>query len=251
MNNTENYLINYLEDYNHVDSSKFGSPDRRIRALMNITMPEGLSDEFYEQQDNYLQSRYAHLPINDSADILGSNSIALFQGDITTIKADAITNACNNALLGCFSPLHSCIDNAIHSFGGLEIRRDLIPIMAQQNNVEPSGHCKVTKGYNLPASYIFHTVGPICYNNNPTMANILTLTSCYKECLKMADSMHLKTLVFCSISTGVYGFPIEKASRIAVSTVKEYLNSHTTSLKVIFNVFSDYDRKVYEQCLKN
>ena len=144
----------------------------------------------------------------------------MYKGDITLIKADAIVNACNNKLLGCFVPGHHCIDNAIHSFAGLEVRRDLMKVMEEQGRDEPNGRCKVTKAYNLPSKYILHTVGPV-YSGSKQ--DNIDLESCYLSCLATADKMNLKSVVFCSLSTGIFGFPIEKASEIAIRTVKKYL----------------------------
>ena len=242
----EEFLINYLENYNNVKFDKILTLQDKIRALMNITMPISLSDEFYKKQDEYLVDLLKHKQLFKANDILKDGQIALFLGDITTIKADAIVNAGNSDLLGCFAPLHYCIDNAIHSFGGLEIRRDLIKIM--QGKKEQNGKCRVTKGYNLPCKFVFHTVGPI-YNGNLTKQMKLELYNCYISCLKQADTMKLENIVFCSISTGIFGFPIEKASDIAISAVKNYLNQTKSKLRVIFNLFSQKDYDVYERKL--
>ncbi len=243
----EEYLISFLEKYNNVKFEKLQNNQDKIRALMNITMPASLSDEFYKKQDEYLQNLLAGKTIINVDEILGNKQIALFLGDITTIKADAIVNAGNSDLLGCFAPLHYCIDNAIHSFGGLQIRRDLMSLM--QGKKEADCRCKVTKAYNLPCKYIFHTVGPI-FNGIITKQMEIDLTNCYLSYLQKADEMKLNNIVFCSISTGVFGFPIEKASKIAISTVKEYLNKTNSKLKVIFDLFSKKDYEVYERELE-
>lgn len=243
----EEYLIDYLEKYNNVKFEKLDNNQDKIRALMNITMPVSLSDEFYKKQDEYLQNLLAEKNIVNVDEILGNKQISLFLGDITTLKADAIVNAGNSDLLGCFAPLHYCIDNAIHSFGGLQIRRDLINL--KQSKKETNGRCKVTKAYNLPCKYVFHTVGPI-FNGFITKQMEKDLTNCYLSCLKKADEMKLKNIVFCSISTGIFGFPIEKASKIAINTVKEYLNKTNSKLKVVFDLFSKKDYEVYERELE-
>ena len=155
----EEYLISYLEKYNNVKFERLNNKQDKIRALMNITMPVSLSDEFYEKQDEYLQNLLTEKTVVNANEILGKKQISLFLGDITTLKADAIVNAGNSDLLGCFAPLHYCIDNAIHSFGGLQMRRDLIGIL--QGKKETNGRCKVTKAYNLPCKFVFYTVGPI------------------------------------------------------------------------------------------
>ena len=243
----EEYLINYLENYNNVKFEKLQKNQDKIRALMNITIPVSLSDEFYKKQDKYLQNLLAEKTIASADEILGDKQIALFLGDITAIKADVIVNAGNSDLLGCFTPLHYCIDNAIHSFGGLQIRRDLMSLM--QGEKEENGKCKVTKAYNLPSKYVFHTVGPI-FRGFITKQMEADLTNCYLSCLQKADEMGLKNIVFCSISTGVFGFPIEKASKIAINTVKEYISKTNSKLKVIFDLFSKGDYEVYERELK-
>lgn len=216
-----------------------------FRALLNITMPINLSNEFYERQDKVLQDILSQKQIVDISSF--KEGISLYKGDITLIKADAIVNACNSQMLGCFVPGHHCIDNAIHSFAGLQVRRDMMEIMNKQGHEEPNGQVKVSKAYNLPSKYIFHTVGPI-YSGTHQDEN--DLASCYFSCLKEADLMGLESIVFCSLSTGVFGYPIEKASKIAIKSVKAYLKEADTCIKkVIFDVFSDYDYEIYKNNL--
>ena len=243
----EEYLINYLEKYNNVDFEKLQNDRDRIRALMNITTPVSLSEKFYKKQDIYLQNLLKEKTIVNIDEILGNKQIVLFLGDITTIKADTIVNAGNSDLLGCFAPLHYCIDNAIHSFGGLQIRRDLMNLM--KGRKEANGKCKVTRAYNLPCKYVFHTVGPI-FNGVISKQMEIDLTNCYLSCLQKADEMKLNNIVFCSISTGIFGFPIEQASNIAINTVKEYINKTNSKLKVVFDLFSKKDYEMYEKKLK-
>lgn len=240
-----NWCIDYLKKYNHINQNlEYNWPT--LRALLNITMPYNLSDDFYDKQDEVIKDIIFKNEIFDVATL--NNGISLYKGDITLIKADAIVNACNNKMLGCFVPGHHCIDNAIHSFAGLEVRRDLMKVMEEQGYDEPNGRCKVTKAYNLPSKYIFHTVGPV-YNGSKQ--DILDLELCYLSCLEMADKMKLNSIVFCSLSTGIFGFPIEKASEIAIKTVKKYLESENKNIKkVIFNVFSDGDYDVYSRKIK-
>lgn len=240
-----NWCIDYLKDYNHIkDELSYDWPT--LRALLNVTMPYDLSDEFYNKQDEVIKEIVSKKEIFDVATL--NNGISLYKGDITLIKADAIVNACNNKLLGCFVPGHHCIDNAIHSFAGLEVRRDLMKIMQEQGYDEPNGRCKVTKAYNLPSKYILHTVGPV-YSGSKQ--DNIDLESCYLSCLVTADKMNLKSVVFCSLSTGIFGFPIEKASEIAIKTVKKYLESENKNIKkVIFNLFSDGDYDVYDRKIK-
>ena len=213
---------------------------------MNITMPYDLSDEYYKRQDNILKDLFSKKEIIDISSF--KDGISLYKGDITLVKADAIVNACNNKMLGCFVPGHHCIDNAIHSFAGLQVRRDMINIMDAQGHDEPNGDCKVTKAYNLPSKYIFHTVGPI-YSG--IKQDEIDLTNCYLSCLRQADEMGLESIVFCSLATGIYGFPIEKASSIAINTVKEYLDKENKNLKkVVFDLFSGGDFDVYYRKIK-
>ena len=173
--------------------------------------------------------------------------VCLYQGDITLLAVDAIVNACNRRLLGCFAPGCHCVDNAIHSFAGLQVRRDLMKVMKEQGHDEPNGKCKVTKGYNLPAKYVFHTVGPI-YSGSEKDAE--DLKSCYESCLRKANEMGLSSLAFCSLSTGVFGYPNEEAAAIAVGAVRAFLSSENRSLeKVVFCVFSERDRRAYQALL--
>ena len=240
-----NWCIDYLKEYNQISQNlEYNWPT--LRALLNITMPYNLSDEFYNKQDEVLKELLSQKEIFDVATL--NNGISLYKGDITLIKADTIVNACNSKLLGCFVPGHHCIDNAIHSFAGLQVRRDLMKVMEEQGHDEKNGDCKVTKAYNLPSKYIFHTVGPV-YSGSKQ--DILDLKSCYLSCLKVADEMKLDSIVFCSLSTGLFSFPIEKASVIAIRTVKKYLEEENKNIKkVIFNLFSDGDYDVYNRKIK-
>ena len=240
------WCINYLKDKNNIKSLIDLDDKSTFRALQNITMPYDLSDEFYLKQDKVLKEILSKKEVVDAK--IFSDGISIYKGDITLIKADAIVNACNSKLLGCFVPGHHCIDNAIHSFAGLQVRRDLIKVMEDQGHDEENGKCKVTSAYNLPSKYIFHTVGPVYSGSNQ---DDIDLKSCYLSCLKMADKMKLESIVFCSLSTGIFGFPIEKASSIAINSVKEYLKKENKTIKkVIFDVFSDRDYEVYNRRIK-
>ena len=240
------WCINYLKDYNHITTLLDVNGFNTLRCLMNITMPYDLSDEYYERQDNILKDLFSKKEIIDISSF--KDGISLYKGDITLVKADAIVNACNNKMLGCFVPGHHCIDNAIHSFAGLQVRRDMMVIMDKQGHDEVNGDCKVTKAYNLPSKYIFHTVGPI-YSG--IKQDEIDLTNCYLSCLRQADEMGLESIVFCSLATGIYGFPIEKASSIAINTVKEYLDKENKNIKkVVFDLFSGGDYDVYYRKIK-
>ncbi len=241
--------INYLIKYNHLTNYFINNKEDTFRALRNITMPYDLSYEYYELQDNLLQNQLSKKIITKQNNF--PEGISLWLGDITTLEVDTIVNACNNQLLGCFTPLHNCIDNAIHSWAGLQVRRDLIKVMKEQNHLEETGQAKITKGYNLPSQYILHTVGPIV-SNEVTKQNEKDLESCYLSCLNLCEKHQLTSIAFCSISTGIYGYPIEKASKVAIKAVKTYfiLNPNSKIKKVIFNVFSKRDYDIYYNNLK-
>ena len=239
------FCINYLKEINGINE-RLDSSFANFRALLNITMPFNLSDEFYSKQDAVLKEELSHKVVVDISSF--KEGISLYQGDITLIKSDAIVNACNSKMLGCFVPGHHCIDNAIHSFAGLQVRRDMMEIMAKQGHDELNGQVKVTKAYNLPSKYIFHTVGPIYSGIN---RNNVDLMNCYYSCLKEADKRGLESIVFCSLSTGVFGFPIEKACRIALKCVNDYLKEENKNIKkVVFDVFSDSDFQTYKNAMK-
>lgn len=239
------WCIEYLKKINDIKDDLDDS-FTTFRALLNITMPINLSDEFYIKQDKVLKQIISSKQIVDAASF--KNGITIYKGDITLIKADAIVNACNSQMLGCFVPGHHCIDNAIHTFAGLEVRRDMLEIMNKQGYEEPNGQVKVSSGYNLPAKYIFHTVGPIYSGIHRDETD---LASCYYSCLRKADEMKLDSIVFCSLSTGIFGFPIEKASKIAIKCVNSYLKEENRNIKkVIFDVFSDSDFKTYKKNMK-
>ena len=238
------WCIDYLKEIKNI-KQELDDSFATFRALLNITMPINLSNEFYQRQDKVLQDILSHKQIVDSSSF--KEGISLYKGDITLIKADAIVNACNSQLLGCFVPGHHCIDNAIHTFAGLQVRRDMMKIMEEQGHEEPNGQVKVSKAYNLPSKYIFHTVGPVYSGIH---RDEIDLANCYYSCLQKADEMELESIVFCSLSTGIFGFPIEKASNIAVKTVKAYLKDENKNIKkVIFDVFSNRDYEVYRRKL--
>ena len=242
--NDISWCISYLKQYNGIKEDIDLPEDKALRALMNITLPVSLSEEFYKRQDKALSEITKNKKIVDVLKLDDiKDRISLYKGDITNLSADAIVNACNEKMLGCFIPLHNCIDNAIHSFAGLQVRRDLLKIMEKQGYFEQNGLVKVTGGYNLASRYIFHTVGPKVFSK-VSEENKRDLQNCYLSCLRKADELNLRNLVFCSISTGVYGFPIESASLIAVSCVKEYLTNSKIE-KVVFDVFSEKDYEIY------
>ena len=228
-----------------------------LRALMNVRPPAPVASEVLDVQDAYLAERLlerggavdaAALPAVDAADPVLSRT-ALRRGDITRLAADAIVNAANDQMLGCFMPGHHCIDNAIHTYAGMQLRRDCARLMAAQGHAEPTGQVKVTSAYNLPCRHVFHTVGPIVRSSRPTPQDKELLASCYQTCLEEATARGLSTLAFCCISTGVFGFPQKEAARIAVRTVLSHLASTDPKLKVIFDVFLDSDQRIYQELL--
>ena len=215
-----------------------------FRALCNVRPPMPATREFLRLQDEYLFERTKERGIVDVNGFVYRDGIASWRGDITRLNADAVVNACNSALLGCFHPLHNCIDNVIHSAAGIQVRLDCNAVM--RGGEEPNGRVKVTKAYNLPSRYIFHTVGPIVYGG-VTEQNRRDLESCYLTCLNVAAEMKLKTLAFCCISTGEYRYPKDEACRLAVQTVKQWKSETGSSLKIIFNVFLKEDEVLYER----
>lgn len=222
-----------------------------LRSLMNVREPSPISDEFLAVQDEYLKERNRERGITDVMDLSPAGSddrLYIWQGDITTLKCDAIVNACNSQMLGCFQPMHSCIDNFIHTFTGIQLRLEMNGIMQSQGHEEHTGQAKITSGYNLPAKCILHTVGPII-QFDVTDEDKELLASCYRSCLELAAENGLESIAFCCISTGVFRFPRELAAEIAVKTVKEYLDKDSRIKKVIFNVFKDEDLRIYNKIL--
>lgn len=230
-----------------------GAEEQRqlMRSLMNVRMPDPISEEFLNVQDEYLTERNAERGITDAEDLSSvstDNRLYIWQGDITTLKCDAIVNACNSQMLGCFQPLHSCIDNFIHTYAGVQLRLRMNEIMQEQGHEEPAGHAKITAGYNLPAKHILHTVGPIV-QWSVTEEDKELLAECYRSCLELAAQSGVRSVAFCCISTGVFGFPQEPAAEIAVRTVKGYLGRDDRIRKVIFNVFKDKDLQIYNKLI--
>ena len=227
------------------------SQRRLLRCLMNVRPPMPLSGDFLTVQDELLAAEREERGVVDGAALpvcAAHPQIALWQGDITRLKADAIVNAANSALLGCFSPCHGCIDNAIHSAAGLQLREECRQIIQDQGYPEPNGQAKLTGGYNLPARYVLHTVGPVV-QGRVTHRQREELASCYCSCLKLAAAHGLESVAFCCISTGEYHFPSEEAAAIAVKTVTGFLRQATSIKKVIFNVFKNTDARIYRRIL--
>ncbi len=226
------------------------SQKNMLRALFNLRMPEAADKEFLLIQDTYLQEEISRKGITDLADLKpAQQDLYLWKGDITTLKCDAIVNAANSQMLGCFLPCHGCIDNAIHTYAGVQLRQACAWIMEQQDQEEETGKAKITSAFNLPSKYILHTVGPIIRGRLREEDKTL-LESCYRSCLELAESYQLKSIAFCCISTGEFHFPNSIAAEIAVSTVKEYKGKTGSKMEVIFNVFKEEDYRIYERLLR-
>ncbi|MDE6026217.1 MAG: protein-ADP-ribose hydrolase [Lachnospiraceae bacterium] len=255
-------------EYKKLETKGFSSEEKKnaIRSLMNIRMPRELSDELLNLQNEYLKEELSAKGVVSLSDIptikeqfnskfIHADKISLWQGDITRLKVGAIVNAANSQMLGCFVPCHRCIDNAIHSFAGMQLREECNTIMSQRrikyggNYEEPTGTATLTLGYNLPCDYVIHTVGPIVYNRlNDSLCQ--DLENCYENVLKCCLEHDIKSVAFCCISTGEFHFPNDKAAEIAVETITRFLEKHADCMeRIIFNVFKDSDKYIYENAL--
>lgn len=222
---------------------------RLLRSLWNIRMPLPVSEEFLAVQDAYLREETARKGITHWKDTeRADGDIYLWRGDITTLECDAIVNAANSQMLGCFIPCHGCIDNAIHTFAGIQLRAACARLMKEQNSPEPVGKAKITPALNLPSRFVLHTVGPMV-QGRPTEKACELLASCYWSCLELAEKHGLTSVAFCCISTGEFHFPNDQAARVAVDTVKKYLAQAQSGIKVIFNVYQKLDESIYRKLL--
>ena len=249
------YMIDYLI-HERADQEEIAVPadeaarKQLLRALMNIRMPKPVPKEFLTVQDAYLQQESRQKGIVTLSDLEPmAEGIYLWQGDITRLRVDAIVNAANSALLGCFVPCHGCIDNAIHSAAGVQLRLECARIMNRQKTQEPTGKAKLTKAYNLPSRYVLHTVGPIIYEK-VTEDDCALLADCYRSCLELAAAHQLKSIAFCCISTGEFRFPNQKAAEIAIETVQKVQQERHSRMEVVFNVFKDEDAQIYKRLLR-
>lgn len=223
---------------------------RLLRSLLNIRAPRNISKDFLTVQDEYLQEETAAKGITDLAELRPlSDGLYLWQGDITTLRCDAIVNAANSAMTGCYVPCHGCIDNCIHTYAGVQLRLECARLMTEQGHEEETGKAKITPAYNLPCKYVIHTVGPII-SGRLTSADEELLASCYRSCLELAGQNGVKSIAFCCISTGEFHFPNDKAAEIAVRTVKSFKEQIGSNMEVIFNVFKDVDYKIYRNLLE-
>ena len=248
------YLIQYL--LNEQPNNHTAIPDdvpsqkRLLRSLMNVRSPKSISEEFLRVQDDYLQEELSQKHITSVSDLLPLEpGIYVWQGDITTLACDAIVNAANSGMTGCYYPCHGCIDNAIHSYAGVQLRLECDAIIKAQGHEEPTGTAKITEAYNLPCRYVLHTVGPIITGSLKKQDEDL-LASCYRSCLDLAEEYGLKSIAFCCISTGEFRFPNQRAAEIAVETVREYRKQTGSEIEVIFNVFKDIDDEIYRELLE-
>lgn len=254
------YILNYLLEEQPVHRrlsipSDLTGKRSLMRSLMNMRPAMEASEHFLRAQDAELQEQLLEKGICEAEDALVSpadNRLKLWQGDITRLNVDAIVNAANSQMLGCFVPLHSCIDNAIHSAAGIQLRLECNELIRKQGHPEPTGSAKITLAYNLPSKYVIHTVGPIIGSGEVTQREVRELSDCYRSCLRLADEHNLKSLAFCCISTGEFRFPNQLAAETAVKTVREYLDkSPDSSIEaVVFNVFKDLDLSIYSKILE-
>lgn len=245
------YLLNERKEYQNIALPLSLAGKRRIlRSLVNVRPPVPVSQDFLKIQDAYLQERLIERGVTKIEDLPPLQpKIYLWQGDITTLAADAIVNATNSQMLGCFVPCHNCIDNAIHTFAGVQLRLECADIMAKQKAEEPTGQAKITKAYNLPCRYVLHTVGPII-DGAVTKKDAELLANCYRSCLELAASYDLQNIAFCCISTGEFHFPNQLAAEIAIQTVKNWQTQNPKQMDVIFNVFKDSDYEIYQKLLR-
>ena len=223
---------------------------RLLRSLMNLRPPVPASEDFLKVQDAYLQERLAQRGVTKLENLEPVRpGLYLWQGDITTLAVDAIVNAANSQMLGCFVPCHGCIDNAIHTYAGVQLRLECAGIMGRQSHEEETGRAKLTKAYNLPSRYVLHTVGPIV-QGAVTQADRELLASCYRSCLDLAAEHGLHSVAFCCISTGEFHFPNQLAAEIAIQTVEGWQRQNPDQIEVIFNVFKDSDYEIYKHLLR-
>ena len=224
--------------------------ERQLRALLNVRQPGEISKAFLQVQDDYLTEAIREKGIVRLTDLSPlTDGLYLWQGDITRLAVDAIVNAANSGLTGCYQPNHNCIDNCIHTYSGVQLRLACAKIMAEQGHEEPTGQAKITPAYNLPSKYILHTVGPIIATGQPSAAQQAQLAACYRSCLELAAEHGCQSIAFCCISTGVFRFPNQLAAEIAINTVKQYQQQTDSPLEVVFNVFKETDWEIYRRLL--
>ena len=256
MNQTEKrcFLIRWLLD-EQPEYRKLAIPTgeqeqrRLLRSLFNLRLPGEIGEAFLTVQDEYLQEETRQKGITELSSLTPLEpGIYLWQGDVTTLRCDAIVNAANSGMTGCYQPCHNCIDNCIHTWAGVQLRNACAALMEAQGHDEPTGQAKITPAYNLPCSHVIHTVGPVV-QGRLTKRHEELLASCYRSCLELAEKNAIGSIAFCCISTGVFGFPRERAAEIAVQTAREYRAATHSGIEVIFNVFKDEDLCIYRALL--
>ena len=247
------YLIEYLlkenNDYQDIALPQDEEKQRKLlRALLNVRRAKEISEEFLAVQDAYLKQRAVEKGIVDMAQLkVVSAGIYLWRGDITRLKVDAIVNAANSQMTGCYYPNHGCIDNCIHTYSGVQLRLACAEIIKKQGHNEKCGQAKITPAFNLPSRFVIHTVGPIIYGE-VSDKDRKDLADCYRSCLELAVQNNCQNIAFCCISTGEYHFPNEEAAKIAIETVREYQKEKP--IEVIFNVFKESDEAIYRRLLQ-
>lgn len=222
---------------------------RMFRSLVNVREPKAISPEFLKVQDKLLQMLITEKGVANAVNLpFIRENISIWRGDITTLKAGAIVNAANSGMLGCFVPCHACIDNAIHTFAGVQLRLECAAIMEEQGHMEPTGVAKITAAYNLHCEHILHTVGPIV-RGPVTDEDKQLLAKCYHSCLTLAGEREIESVAFCCISTGEFHFPQKEAAEIAIDTVNKFLKVNGCGMMVVFNVFTERDEQIYRAIL--
>lgn len=239
-------LIQEMPQYQQVGIPADTTGQKRLlRSLMNVRPPMPVGEDFLAVQDEYLQTEMDEKGITDISELKPvEDGIYLWQGDITTLRCAAIVNAANSGMTGCYVPCHGCIDNAVHTYAGVQLRLECARLMERQGHDEETGKAKITPAYNLPCDYILHTVGPIVCGK-VTENDEKQLASCYRSCLTLSAQKGIQSVAFCCISTGEFHFPNRRAAQIAVQTVQRFRGN----TEVIFNVFKDIDYKIYRDLL--
>lgn len=248
-------LIDYLQKESPTTPrcpapSSFDEQKTLFRSLVNIRPSAPISDDFLLLQDDYLKTELEKKRLTSLDDLEPlDNGLYLWQGDITTLKVDAIVNAANSSALGCFIPCHNCIDNIIHTVAGVQLRLECDTLMRARGKLLGTGEAIITGAYNLPARFVLHTVGPIV-TGRVTQKACEELAACYRSCLALCKAHSISSVAFCCISTGVFHFPNDAAATIAIKTVQEFLKKESLATKVLFNVFKEEDYLIYKKLLK-
>lgn len=230
-------------------ADSYGERFRLFRSLVNVRPPMRASAEFLALQDKFLTEAAASKGITDIAELAApQQDLYLWQGDITALKCDAVVNAANSGMTGCYCPCHGCVDNVIHTFAGVQLRAECAELIKKQGSEEAVGQAKITEAYNLPCKHIIHTVGPVV-GDFLTQRDERSLACCYASCLRLADERRLESIAFCCISTGEFHFPNRRAAQIAIKTVNDYKTVTGSRIKVIFDVFKDKDYEIYRELL--